>query len=119
MATTITELNLIADSKVERPSWTLNVTSDDVSAATTIKAAVAGKKHFIEKLTVTYKSGGTNWFKVMDGTAELISSLILADGVPWTYAFLRPIYGTANTNLRIRTGASGNIHILIEGFTEA
>lgn len=117
MATTVTELVLAVNTNVERPNWALNVTSDDVSSAEVIKAG-ATKRHCIEKIAVTYKSGGTNWFKILDGTSELIGPVVVADGVPWVYMFHRSIFGTVGTNLRIKTQAAGDIHVLIEGFTE-
>jgi len=118
MASTVTELSTGVNLNAERPEWALNVVSDDASGAIVIKAAEADKRHCISKLIVTYKSGGTNWFKVLDGTAELIGPLTVADGVPWWYGFIRPVYGSVNTNLRIKTKAAGDIHVLIEGFTE-
>jgi len=119
MATTVTPLSLITELSAERPSWALNVVSDDVSSGEIIKVPIPNKRHVIEKITVTYKSGGTNWWKLLDGMATLIGPVIVADGQVWQYTFLHPIYGTLNTNLKIKTQASGNIHVLIEGFTES
>jgi len=98
--------------------WMVNIDSDDVSGAANIRAAEAGKRHFIESVCVTLLSGGTNWFKILDGTTEIIGPITTANGVPWVYHYRRPIYGTANTNLRIKTQSTCVIHALIEGFTD-
>lgn len=99
--------------------WMVNLDSDDVSSAANIRAAETEKRHFVESISVTLLSGGTNWFKVLDGSTEIIGPITTANGVPWTYSFRRPIGGTANTNLRIKTQNACEIHVLIEGFTDS
>jgi len=119
MAITINELTVAVNTNVERPNWCINAVSEDASGAEVLRAA-ATKRHSIEKICITYKSGGTNWLKILDGTNELIGPLVLADGVPWSYSFSpRSIFGSAGTNLRVKTQAAGSINIVMEGFTEA
>ena len=117
MAITIVEVPVLVDA-VERPNWMLNAVSSDASAGEILKVGVEGKCHFIEKLIVTFKSGGTNWWKLLDGTKELVGPVTMADGGVWSCSFLRPIQGSINTNLKIKTKAAGDIHVQIEGFTE-
>lgn len=117
MAINVRELTLAVNTNVERPNWCLNATSGDASGGETIKAAVA-KRHAVDKITVVYKSAGTNWFKLLDGTNELVGPLTFADGVPYTFTFQRSIFGTASTNLKIKTQAAGDICVVVEGFTE-
>ena len=118
MAITIVEVPVLVNTAVERPNWMLNAVSSDASAGEILKAPVTDKHHFIEKISVTFKSGGTNWWKLLDGTTEIVGPVTMIDGGTWLYNFVHPIQIQASSNLKIKTKAAGDIHVQIEGFTE-
>lgn len=120
MATTITEVPLGQSLARGAPiRWTLNVTSDDLSAGKIIKEAEPEKRHWIESLTITYLSGGTEWIRFLNGANPLIGPIVTASGVPWSKNFHQTICTDVNVDLIVKTKSAVGVHILIEGYTDA
>lgn len=120
MGTTIVSVPTITALSLSLPTaWCLNVVSDNASTARIIKEAEPAKKHWIKKISVVCLSAGTEWFKILDGTNEIVGPITIASGVPWTYEFVKEVHGTENAALKIKTKTDVPISAIIEGFTDA
>lgn len=121
MATTVTKLNIAAKLDPKLPDyWSLNISSDNASTAREIKAAETGKRHWIEHIVITCVTANadTDWVKLMDGNDNLIGQMVLAKGVPFDISFSKPLCGTTNTALNIKTATDFGVHMIVEGFSD-
>lgn len=115
MATVITELNITHGGK-EGP-WVINVTASNASTAQAIRDAVAGNRYGIEDISITALSNNTEWIEILDGEDVMIGPLVLANGVPWTHRFERPLFSTAGNALNLQAQSAFGIHLMVEGTT--
>jgi len=98
--------------------WTINVSTADASTAETMIDAVADLRHGIKKIIVTGLSAGTQWFKILNDGEILIRAIVLANGVPLSFDFGDPIYGTLNTALKLQTQSAFKVHCIIKGVSD-
>ena len=118
MANTVTQLTTAFTGGPNPPKWVLNIDADTCSSAFTIKDAVSGKRHWIEKVNVTGKFAGTEWYQILDGNNTIIGNAILATGVPWQHQYQVAICGTAGNTISIKTKSDIAFHCIVEGFTD-
>lgn len=117
MVTTATELFNSNPERGDRPvNWCIHFYATDCSTAQILREAEEGKRHWIEKITVTSVTTG-KWVKILNGDDDLIGPL--PSGVMWTHGFKYGVELLKGNAIKIKTPEAFNVLIIIEGYTEA
>ena len=99
--------------------WLEQAYSSDASAAPEVlKAAVAGVRHFITALHVTYAPGSTaKWWVLVDNNESEIAPRIDAtdDDKTWYHIYREPLPCEVGHAVRILTEATGQVSVVMEG----
>lgn len=102
---------------VERAGWQVNADSADVSGTEILRAVVAGESHYIESVVMDCKSAINA--TILDGAIEIVGPVeFTTNGVQKTWTFTRPVKITVATAITIDASASGQISVVMTGYTK-
>lgn len=82
-----------------------------------VKTATASKKHYITDLHISTDTAG--WYSIVDGaTTVLLGPYYMPANSVLPVKFATPVPGSTNTALNVDcSGSSGNVTVIIEGYT--
>lgn len=107
----------IADGDMSLPErWCIQVVTDEAMTPVTFLEAEVGKRHWIEKVSVTFFEKKS--FSILDGDNDLIGPITTGEGIPWVYTFHRECHNTVNNPLKLKTESNTKTHMIIEGHTD-
>ena len=112
------------ESSTRDATWLVNATSADASGCEEVFAAVAGKSHYIQQVTLSCDADATVTLGAGE-TGTAVTTVLLgpigfqADGgAPWSIRFVSPLKVAAATSITVDAGGAGNVCVVIEGYTE-
>ena len=106
--------------QVDGYGFAVNLTSDDASAAKTAVAAVAGKSHYIKKITIACVSAISVTIQDNTGTPVLILGPITftTGSSPFEIEYLNGIQVAAGKTVDVIASGAGAVAVNIQGYTE-
>jgi hypothetical protein len=112
----------LVESSVKGRGFVANGTSADFSGCEALKAAVAGKSIYVERIYIN--SGAAINLTIGEGettgavTTVIAGPLYMAANTSLELVFTRPIKLTAATALTIDASGAGNATVIVQGFVE-
>lgn len=102
-----------------RANWIVCAQTVDSQGNETLKAAVTGKYHYIEKIRVDMCPGITAAsFTINSDTTAKIGPVDLIDySSVFEYEFIRPLQFGVGEAIKLDTEAADQVHVVVEGFT--